>query len=224
MKIKIGCFIGFTVLFMSTFKATVAQNLYVKDALGVPVNVAKTENTIGSPYLLDDWTGATVKLKKGVTYKENMYVKFDLEKNVLYFKGQDGQTLAFVDPVSEFVLSLKGTDAYFRNGYQNVPDVAAEHFIQVLNFGTVQLVKVLKAFTVESSDYGSGVKQKNYEKSSKYYLIKGKDIKLIKPDRKALLLALADKQSQIESYVKSNNVNFKSDADLGKLITFYNSI
>lgn len=224
MKIILCIIVSFTAFFGGPFTNAVAQNLYVKDVLGVPVNVAKTENTVGSPYLADDWTKATVQLKNSVTYKDNMYVKFDLEKNALYFKGKDGETLAFVDPVTEFTVNVKGTDAHFKNGYQNIPDVTAENFVQILNLGTVQLVKVLKAFTVESSDYGSGVKQKSYEKSAKYYLIKGNDIRLVKPDKKAILSALSDKQVQMEDYLKSNNINFKSDADLGKLITYYNSI
>ncbi len=224
MKIRVDFFIGFVVLFTGTLTNVVAQNLYVKDVLGVPVNVAKTENTVGSPYFTDDWTKATVQLKNNVTYKDNMYVRFDLEKNALYFKGKEGETLAFVDPVTAFTVSTKGADTYFKNGYQNIPETTVDNFVQVLNSGTVQLVKVLKAFTVESSDYSSGVKQKTYEKSAKYYLIKGNTAKLIKPDKKAFLSALADKQAQIESYIKSTNINFKSDADLSKLITYYNSI
>lgn len=224
MKTKVKSIVGSVAFLLGTHTTTVAQNLYVKDLQGVPISVKKSENVKGSPYLSDDWSKATVKLENGVTYKDNMYVKFDLEDNKIYFRGKDDEALAFVDPVAEFTVAVKGTDNYFKNGYQNIPGVTANNFIQVLNSGTVQLVKVLKAFTLESSDYGTGVKQKNYEKSIKYYLIKDKNVKLIKPDKKALLLALADKQAQMENYLKSNNINFKSDTDLGKLITYYNSI
>jgi hypothetical protein len=46
----------------------------------------------------------------------------------------------------------------------------------------------------------------------------------IKPSQKSILAALGDKADQLQGYMKSNTVNYKSDVALAKLFSYYNSL
>ncbi|WP_345951760.1 hypothetical protein ABDD95_10060 [Mucilaginibacter sp. PAMB04274] len=201
-----------------------AQNNWVKDIQGIPITATKTEDVKGSPLMSTDWQKATVKLKNGVTYKDNMYVMYNLEKDELYFKGEKGEVLAFVDPVSEFILlDNNGDSHYFKSGYSNVPGTTTNTFLEVIGDGSVKLLKHTKSYILESKDYSSpGVK--TYNKDVKYYLLSGANVQPVKPDKKSIITALGTKQNEVEKYLKENNLNFKKDTDLTKLITYYNSI
>jgi hypothetical protein len=203
--------------------SVIAQNLYIKDVQGVPIVVNKVNDVKGSPFLNDDWVAATVKLNNGITYKENMYVKYNQEKGELYFKGKNGETLAFVEPVTEFTIESNGLKHY-KNGYKNIPGATQSDFFEILSDGTACLLKRTKSFILESKDYGSPVTIKTYQSDKKYYLIIGEDVKQIRNDTKSVLSALRDKENQVETFIKTNKVKFKSDDDLSKVVNYYNSI
>ncbi|HMG10174.1 MAG TPA: hypothetical protein VK609_16785 [Mucilaginibacter sp.] len=57
-----------------------------------------------------------------------------------------------------------------------------------------------------------------------YDVFANNQITRIKPSQKSILAALGGKADQLQSYMKSNTVNYKSDAALAKLFSYYNSL
>ncbi|RYE27173.1 MAG: hypothetical protein EOP45_02050 [Sphingobacteriaceae bacterium] len=211
------------VAFVAFSNKTTAQNLYIKDVQGVPIVVSKADDIKGSPYLNDNWVNASVKLNNGITYKENMYVKYNQEKDELYFKGNNDETLSFVDAVKEFTIQNNELK-YYKNGYKDIPGTSKNTFFEVLANGTLQLLKKTKVYIMENKDYGSAVTTKSYTKDIKYYIVSGDNAQQIKNDKKSLLNVLDDKKDQIEEYIKSNKSNLKSDVDLAKIVNYYNTL
>jgi len=189
-------------------------------------SILKADNytdVVGSPFLTDGWAKGVVKLADGRTYKD-ILLSYNIMTDELLFKNNKGDTLAFVDPVKEFKLTLPdGHEKMFANGFKNIPNSTGASFFEVLGNGTTQLLKkTTKAINVIKPYNEAPIKR--IEESIKYYLVVADKATQVKNDKKAILTALGNKQPELEAYIKTNNLNFKNDEDMGKLITFYNSL
>ena len=75
-----------------------------------------------------------------------------------------------------------------------------------------------------SKDYNSATSTKSFEEITKYYLYADGKGSAVKKDKKAILLALGNKQAELESYIKDSKLNLKTDEGFAQLITFYNTL
>ena len=186
----------------------------------------KAVDVAGTPYLNDQWAMGVVKLADGRTYKD-VPLKYDETQGELYFQDKKEQTLTFVDPVSEFKINYIANDRpkeeTFKNGFKNIPGSSELSFFEVLSDGTAQLIKKTAKIQAETKEYNRPL-IKSFQDDSKYYLIVSGKVLPFKRDKKFILASLCNKQAELERYMKNNNVDLKSDADLSKLITYYNSL
>jgi hypothetical protein len=186
-------------------------------------------NVEGTPYLSEDWMPGDVKLANGVTSQEKMMLKYNLVDDMVLFKDKDsGEQMAFVIPVQEFTINLTDDDKLFvrrfRSGYKDIDGATPTSFFEVLSDGKVQLLKkdVKKPF--ENQEIGSASKTTSFIEKVKYYLVNNGKVIPVKNDKKTLLAALGDKQAQLEEYIKTNKLTVKTDAQLGKLVDYYNTL
>ncbi|WP_342647976.1 hypothetical protein [Mucilaginibacter sp. CSA2-8R] len=199
-----------------------ASAQFLSDNLtGRPITANAYSEISGSPYLNDTWSVGMVKLANGDTYKNNLYLKYNLLDDEVYFKGKNDETLAFVDPVKEFTIG--DGSKHYRAGYEGINGFKTKAFFQVIADGAVKLLKKTSVVITEIKQY-SAASNKFFERSDLYIIYRNNKGQIVKKDKKSILSVLGDKQNELESYLKSNNINFKSDADLGKLITYYNSL
>ena len=56
------------------------------------------------------------------------------------------------------------------------------------------------------------------------YIVKGTELIRVRKDKKSLLSALGDKTAQLESYIKSEKLNLKSEAGMISLVEYYNTL
>jgi len=193
-----------------------------------PLMTKDYTNIEGSPYLYDDWIAGTVKLANGLTNKEPIMLKYNLLDDEVYFKDKAGEAMAFVVPVQEFTLNPMQIDATlarrYRNGYKGIDGIKPAAYFEVLSDGKVQLIKKASKTIFESQNIGSASKTGTFMEKTKYYLVINGNAVPVKTDKKSLFAALSDKQVQLETYIKINKVDFKKDTDLGKLVTYYNSL
>ncbi|QKJ28956.1 hypothetical protein HQ865_04040 [Mucilaginibacter mali] len=192
-----------------------AQVTVYTDVTGRPFNVRNYDGVEGSPYLYDDWMSGTVKMSNGSVYK-NVYLKFNGKEGKPYFKGKDDSVLEFVDPIAEFTINNNGADQQFisNNGA----------FYQVLTNGRINLLKQPVKEIQQNPTYVGAAPTKTFISADKYFILKDNKTTPFKRDKKAVTTALADKQTQIEAYLKKENPNLKDDADLAKLFIYYNSL
>ncbi|MBD1362192.1 hypothetical protein IDJ77_00090 [Mucilaginibacter sp. ZT4R22] len=194
-----------------------------------PITTIDYTNVDGTPYLYDTWQQGMVKLANGVSSKDKMPLKYNLVDDLVSFKDKEsGEEMAFVVPVQEFTLNLTTDDElfvrHFRSGYKGIEGSTPASFFEVLSDGKIQLIKKFNKVVFETQNIGSASKTRSFLDKTKYYIVNNGKALQVKNDKKSLLAALGDKQAQMEDYIKTNKVNFKSDTQLGKLVDYYNSL
>lgn len=177
----------------------------------------------GSPYVYDEFTAGVVKMATGATYKD-MSLKYDQVTGDLLFKDKSGKTMAFADPVSEFMLTDKDDkNRLFRSGYKTPDTNSEKSFYEVLYDGGTILLKDPRKNIVEHRTYNSSTAVKTIQETPVYYIVIGQQPVKVKKDKKALLTALGN-SSQLEKYMEANKLNLKEDTELVKLLSYYDSI
>ncbi|QEM13894.1 hypothetical protein [Mucilaginibacter rubeus] len=206
-----------------------ARAQYLSDYTGRPYYLKTNDGIQGSELLTDNWLKGTVDFANGKT--ANAILNYNVYGDELLFKSpQDSSVQAFVDPVKSF--SIKGitlegsdqTDMNFSNGFPAVDDQTAKTFYQVVGDGKVKLLHYYKKKVQESTGFASQVTTKTFITATSYYLFADNKMTKIKPSQKTILAALSDKADKIQEYVKANKVDFKSDAALAKLFSYYSSL
>lgn len=181
----------------------------------------------GSPFSSDSWVKGIVTLSNKKVYS-NLDVKYSEYEDKLFLKGKNNELMDFNDKVEDFTLKFTKSDnqelVHYRNGYSNIAGTSTEAFFQILVDGKVQLLKKTSKKVQVQNEYGSITSNKSFTATTKFYIVTAEKATLIKKDKKSILSALVDKQSELETYAKTNNLDFKNDEDLVKLINFYNTI
>jgi hypothetical protein len=148
----------------------------------------------------------------------------------LYKNNRDSAALSFVDPVKGFSFTnavIEESDIVlpvFSIGYPPVDNQTQTSFYQVIADGTVKLLKHYKKTIRVDKAFNSATSTKTFVLADVYYVFINNQITRIKPGQKSILAILGDKADQLQNYMKNNSVNYKSDAALAKLFSYYNSL
>ncbi len=198
---------------------TVAQGL-LADQMGNPVFEKRYTNVKGSPYLHNDWTTGSVKLRSGKTF-DGMKLKYDQVEDDLIFLSDGGKEMTFAEPVVEFTIQ----DKTFRRGYPAADGASANAFYEVLTEGKMALLKRTSKKVIEEPAYNAATSVKSIRTNENYYLTATNlELTKIKKDKKTILSALSDKQAELESYMKDQRLDLRQEQDVVKLISYYNSL
>ena len=207
----------------------VAQEAYymVYDAKGQVTARNEYVDIQGTPYLSSDWLTGGFILANGKSYTD-INMKYDLVKDKMYVKGKNEELIALLEPVRDFTINfpVSGSvmERHFRTGYTNIPGTTNAYNFEVLAEGKTQFLKRSSKVVQENKEYNSATSTKSFEVIIKYYLYTdGKGIQ-VKKDKKALLAALGNKQTELEAYIKDQKLNLKTDVDVVKLIGYYNAL
>lgn len=205
----------FTTILLATISIAKAQ--FYQDVKGTAIK-ENSSDIEGSPYLIDAWADGSVTIEKG-TYS-NLKLKYDLKDDAVIFSGKDNSPMGFAETVKSF--SLNGRN--FASGFPAAGLLLKTSFYEVLSNGNVKLLKHYTKRVQETKTYGSAAVNREYSLSESYFILKDGKMISVKADKKALFEVLGDKASQLDVYTKSNKVNFKNDAALGKLVDYYNTL
>lgn len=100
-------------------------------------------------------------------------------------------------------------------------------FFVVLFSGKLTLMKYYRAKIAKPSyNAGFGVGEKNTIVSvvSDYYVMSNGSTEKISPGKKTILALMKDQQIHLESFIRSNSINFKNEDDLIALFKEYNRL
>jgi hypothetical protein len=228
---KISLFV-FLVMPMLCFGVLVQaqQSQILNDNQGKPVMEQNYIDVEGSPYLNANWFPGTVNLSSGKAIIAKL--KYDVLKDELLFQSpRDSMALAFVTPVKGFRFDTFGVDEsnlvplIFSNGYPDIDDQTQASFYQVIADGKVKLLKRYKKVIHSSQAFNSATTTKSFAmRDAVYYLFKDGKMDRFKPSQKNAVAAMSDNTDKVQTFIKSNKADFKSDRDLAKLFTYYNSL
>jgi hypothetical protein len=192
---------------------------------GNPIGFSEYTGLVGNPFFNPDWVKGDVTFADGNVVKDKL-VKYDEFKDKLFTQvAGTAKSGEFDQPVTSFtIITADGTLASFSifPGNGKTSDNA---FFQVLSDGKVKLLrKNAKTISEYKANMSSAVTTREVVDNIDYYLLIGGKAVRIKKDKKSVEAALGNKQAELESYIKANNLNLKNDADLAKLITQYNTL
>lgn len=206
------------------------QIAYFNDGNGKPVYLAKTNFTEeGSPYFFSDYHLAAITTDKNIVF-DSVFVKLNLSNGDIQYLDKDGKEMITLIPVKKIIFystaspdqltsSVTLTSPY---GYINQP---GSGIYEVLDSGKIQLLNELTISQKDETRYGNAGVVRIYEKKTQLYFFIGND-KLQKADKnkKDILEIMSDKKGEIQDFIDKNLLNFRKDADILKIIHYYNSL
>jgi hypothetical protein len=211
-----------------SISSSVSTNFFVEayNIRGRPFTNPDASNIEGSPLMNQEWGKGTVYFKDGAV-AQNIDLKFNLEKNELYF-NREGEMFVFNDPIMSFrmnfVSSNGNREVHFRSGYPINGRLQKETFYEVLEDGAkFHFVAYKFVYLADSYRYG-GQAKKVFTENEELYIYDvsfGKMIK-IKRSESSLLEALPDMKEKITSVIRDNKLKLKSNEDIKKIIAELN--
>ena len=237
MKRYLKIFLLLILPFFGSFQVTgqsitsqVSTNFMVEayNIRGRPIVNKDNNNVEGSPLLSDEWSKGTVYFRDGGIAKD-IDIKFNLEKNELYF-NRSGELFLFNDPVLSFRILLQtegNTDEIlFRSGYPVNGRFSKETLYEVIADGSkFQLVNFRFSYPSDIYVYGSTGSKKKFTPSEEIYVYDvafGKMTK-VKRSESSVSDALPDLRAKINQLTAANKLKLKSNDDLKKLFDLLNN-
>lgn len=211
---------------MLAFATLSSQAQFLADNNNRPITEKRYVNITGSPYFSDEFIIGSVTVSDKNVYN-NLLLQLDEVRDVLIFRENrtGAPTLEFTTPpVIEFTLKPQsGQLVKFRrisNGEEKI-----NGFSQILLEGKVSLLKKTKKTIIQNATYSTANVEKTVVSSTLYSLLfTDNKVASFKTDKKSFLKAAGDKTTELEAYSKSQNIDFKNEEDLIKLVTYYNSL
>ncbi len=211
-----------------SISSNVSTNFFVEayNIRGKPFTNPDASNIEGSPLLNQDWGKGTVYFKDGAV-AQNIDLKFNLEKNELYF-NRDGEMFVFNDPILSFRMTYTSSsgkrEVHFRSGYPVNGRLLKETFYEVLEDGAkFQFVAYRFTYLADSYRYG-GQSKKVFTENEELYIYDvafGKFSK-VKRSESSLVEALPDLKDKITSIIRDQKLKLKSNDDIKKIIAELN--
>lgn len=179
----------------------------------------------GTPLLFDDWKAGEVTLKNGENYHLDK-INFDASAGKFIYSKDEA--------VYEFAGNIDAIKIYGENHAADTvsdmlfrTDLLPENpgFVQVLLKGKITIIRELSK-KAEGENYSNGIvnNTRKYVLRAQDFAIKDNKTIPFKYSASALDELASDKKSQVDSYVKSNNLKLKKESDFLKSINFYNTL
>jgi hypothetical protein len=186
------------------------------------------EGIEGNPFFIENFRSSTIKLVSGLEFN-NVTARLDLYKQIVQVK-LNGDTakmilpgniteIIFYDTVQSLPFEYK-----FQTGYPEIDNLSRNNFYQVLSDGKVTLLKSSIKKINKIKNEMSGETSSQFDMYEDHYLYVKYEMKRVKKDKEYLLDLLADKRKELETYITTQKMNFKSMDSIKKLIDHYNSL
>ncbi|MEP6713355.1 MAG: hypothetical protein ABJA37_13095 [Ferruginibacter sp.] len=202
------------------------QNLGGSTLDGQVFRVKASNDVEGSPLLFDDWKSGEVTLANNEKFEIDK-LNMDASRDKFIYLKNDTM-YEFFNEVKEVKINLGSTEdeskkyMVFKEGVN--PDNG--NFVQVLASGKITIFQEYDK-KPEGENYSNGIVE-NVRKyvlhSSKSALVNKKVIPIKSYSSSALEDLTSDKKTEVEAYVKQNNLKLKKESDFLKAIDYYNSI
>ena len=211
-----------------SISSSISTNFFVEayNIRGRPFTNPDASNIEGTPLLNQDWGKGTVYFKDGAV-AQNLDLKFNLEKNELYF-NRESEMFLFNDPIMSFRMKYSSgsgsREVHFRSGYPVNGRLLKETFYEVLEDGAkFHFVAYRFTYLADSYRYG-GQSKKVFTENEELYIYDvafGKMLK-IKRSESSLVEVLPDYKDKITSVISYNKLKLKSNDDVKKIIAELN--
>lgn len=209
------------IICVSTFAQ---RSFFVGDQnTGKPYAVKTAETIEGNPFLFSEWKMGKVKLKNGQVF-DSLKLKFDAYLNKVFYNHNDS-LYEFLNEISEFeIVANAQSQPYIFHQLKAEKSFKPGTFVQVLAKGKINVVKYYLKEIEETKEYGNPMIFKKYRDRSLPYIIAGGEVYPAKYGTKLMEELTAIKFKEVDSFVKSKDLNVKKEAGFVAAIQYYNRL
>jgi hypothetical protein len=209
----------------TTIQVAQAQLLQLQDPVSSKnFNPDKYAGIRGTPLLVDKWQHGSVITNKG--FYADLELKLDLYDNQLFFNKND-ESFELLDQVVAIKLFPKWPDTinqqvFIKGITQN--NIKPEQYVQILVAqGAIQLYRSDIKQVTEMSEINAGM-VKTFANTSRYFVKKGDQFKLVKLNKEEIMPFLAEKEAEMNDFMAKKKLNLKKEIDFVQLIQAFNAL
>ena len=206
-----------------TLQSSQAQLLQLQDPVSSKnFNPDKYAGIRGTPLFQDKWIHGSVITSKGIY--PDLELKIDLYDNILFF-NKDDASFELLDQIISVKLFPKWPDTlqqliFVKGMSQN--GLKPEQYVQALvGAGAIQFYRSDIKQVTEMSEINAGM-IKTFANTSRYYIKKGDQFKLVKLNKEEIMPFLMDKEAELNSVMDAKKLNLKKESDIIQLLQAYN--
>ena len=202
---------------------------FMQDVSGKPIYLKQEYNVEGSPFYPDEYLRANIYLRYGKIYT-GIYVKFNLQENLLLYKQADGTEMSAATPIKRVIFTDTSDgwvlyNSIFENGFPSIDNRNENTFYQVLDSGKIKLLKCHAVKFTDKKDYGQASITRVFDQSEFWYVyLPNGQIKKIEKGTEFFLSFFPDKKEEISKYIKTQKLKCRKESDWKKAIAYYNSL
>lgn len=179
----------------------------------------------GSPFLPKEFREGKIQIKDEGLYGGKL--RYDMYANEMQFIAKENiYAVAFPENI-EFI-EIEDMMFIYAHYLSATSSVALkESYFVVLMNGNCKLLarKAVLLLEAESTKPYVPAKPAQFNRKKDSYYIKKKNLPAIKiTNRKSLIGILADKETEVLSFIKKEKISYKNPEDLKKLVEHYNSL
>ena len=196
--------------------------MYLREVFSQPFQSQKHAGINGSPFIYDKWLLASVQMIDD-RVADSMYIRLNAYENKLHFIDENGEEMQATIAIKEIRITDNNPawqGVVFRTGYKG----GGNAFFRVLEDG--KKMQLLKKYTVnkwETKALGEEDK-KSFQLDEELFF--GGYGNVYKQNKKcnSLSEAFEKKQDEILRYVSANDIKCNNEADMRKLVIYFNSL
>jgi hypothetical protein len=192
------------------------------------------EGTKGSKYFIDEWmSGELVFVKENTKAPKTIPLKYDSQNKELLFKRSIGDSIIVnPDQIMGFIINDAKHNVSYPfmkvEGLKTEGGVVPVAYLMVLYKNKTSMLKYVSKM-MQKANYSavSNVDRRydEYLDNSEYFIQKPDgSLSRAKLKKNAIVKALDDKEAQIEAYIKKENLTFKNEYDLARVVDYYNTL
>lgn len=175
----------------------------------------------GSPYLFEEWVRMAVITTKGGEILKIRNVNFDSKRNKIVAK---------IDNDSIYTFNSLAVDNAVINGkkFENVvlPDNSVIKLYEVI--AEASNFKILKDYNTEISGGSSnpmrGTIYSRYVTKENYIILKEDSFEKFSLKKSKILKLLASEKDKVEAYADEQDLSFREEKDVNKIINYFTSL
>ncbi len=187
-----------------------------------PIDPKRYKTVEGDPYLFKKWKlGRLVDSESKIV--DSVYINYNGFTSA--FEVRQGEE--YVELESHYYPLVKlymedGSEAFFkRNNFKELYNRYSRIVYSGTDVFVFQNLSVKKDIT--PTKYGGVDDTEKFVRRKKYYLLHNDKLKVIRLNKKSILKNL-DHEDELSKFIKKNKISLKSEEDLGKLLTYFETL
>lgn len=191
------------------------------------------EGMQGTPYFIDEWLSGKLVFTNGDAGKKSHLLKYNTQTKELLMKRPQGDSIiVFPNQITAFTINDASKNVSYP--FVKVENLKADGgtvpvcFLMVLYKNKSSLLKYVSKNVLKANyqgGYSADRRYDSYVDNSQYFIRKSDNsLVKVKVKKSSVLDALEDKKTEIEAYIKKENLSFKNDIDIAKVLVYYDSL